>query len=153
MVRILFEPGLCPGTGVEASVVEESAARRPSTPWPYRVHFTTSPPEPTTVWCEPGSGDSDLILHYAVTRQAGWAAYGPPATDVVGEVGRRIVAAQLAAELRWAISHASESYAVLNACRALRWAKEEMLCSKTAGGTWALSRGIEPALVGQALSA
>lgn len=27
-----------------------------------------------------------------------------------------------------------------------------MLCSKTAGGTWALSNGVEPALVQQALA-
>jgi streptomycin 3"-adenylyltransferase len=152
MTRILSELGLGPGTGVEVSIVEESAARRPSPPWPYRVHITTSPAERKTVWCEPGYGDSDLILHYAVTRQAGWAAYGPPSTDVVGEVGRRTLAAQLAAELRWAVDYSSESYAVLNTCRALRWAKEVMLCSKTAGGIWALSNGVEPALVRQALA-
>lgn len=152
MVRILAEVVGCPGVGVEASVVEESAARRPSSPWPYLVHVNTSTVEGKTRWCEPGSGDSDLILHYALTRQAGWAAHGPPPTEVVGEIGRRLLAAQLAAELRWAISHASESYAVLNACRALRWSTEGMLCSKTAGATWALLRRVEPALVRQALA-
>jgi streptomycin 3"-adenylyltransferase len=153
MARILAELDACPGTGVEASVVEESAARRPSPPWPYQVHVNTCTPERRTAWCEPGSGDPDLILHYALTRQAGWAVYGPPPADVVGEVGRRLIAAQLAAELRWAVNHASESYAVLNTCRAIRWATEGVLCSKTAGGTWALSRGVEPALVRQAVAA
>jgi len=152
MARILAEVIVWPGTGVEASVVEESAARRPSPPWPYQVHVNTSTAERKTRWCAPGTGDSDLILHYAITRQAGWAVYGPPPTEVVGEVGSRLVAVQLAAELRWAINCASESYAVLNACRALRWSTEVMLCSKTAGGTWALSRGVEPALVRQALA-
>jgi len=151
MARILAEVVVWPGTGVEASVVEESAARMPSPPWPYQVHINTSTAERKTLWCKPGSGDSDLILYYALTRQAGWAAYGPPPTEVVGEVGRLLVAAQLAAELRWAINYASESYAVLNTCRALRWSTEVMLCSKTAGGTWALSRGVVPALVRQAL--
>ncbi|MGH7609622.1 MAG: nucleotidyltransferase domain-containing protein [Candidatus Dormibacteria bacterium] len=153
LARILAERVDSPGAGVEASVVEESAARRPSLPWPYKVHITTSTAEGKALWCEPGSGDADLILHYAVTRQAGWAAYGPPPTDVVGEVERRLVAAQLAAELLWAVNHASESYAVLNTCRALRWAKEGTLCSKTAGGAWALRREVEPALVGEALAA
>jgi predicted nucleotidyltransferase len=152
MTRTLSELSGGPGTGVEVSIVEESAARRPSPPWPYRVHITTSPPGRKTVWCEAGSGDADLILHYAITRQAGWAAYGPPSTDVVGAVGPRTLAAQLAAQLRWAVDYSTESYAVLNACRALRWTKEVMLCSKTAGGTWALSNGVEAALVQRALA-
>lgn len=103
MARILSELTVGPGTGVEVSILEESAAQRPSPPWPYRVHVSTSPPERKTVWCEPGRGDSDLILHYAATRQAGWAADGPPSTEVVGEIGPRTLAAQLAAELRWAV--------------------------------------------------
>jgi hypothetical protein len=152
MSRMLSELSVGPGTGVEVSIVEESAARSPSPPWPYRVHITTSPPERKTVWCEAGLGDSDLILHYAATRQAGWAAYGPPSTDVVGEIGRRTLAKQLAAELRWAVDYSTESYAVLNACRALRWSKELTLCSKTTGGTWALSNGVEPVLVRQAVT-
>jgi predicted nucleotidyltransferase len=152
MTQILSGLSVGPGTGVEVSIVEESAARRPLPPWPYRVHITTSPPERKTVWCEPGRGDSDLILHYAATRQAGWAAYGPPSTDLVGEIGRRTLAAQLAAELRWAVDYSNESYAVLNTCRALVWAKEAMLCSKKAGGTWAVSNGVEPALVRQAVA-
>ncbi|MGH7757803.1 MAG: aminoglycoside adenylyltransferase domain-containing protein [Candidatus Dormibacteria bacterium] len=153
MAQILAEPVVSPGSGVEVSVVEESACRRPSPPWPYKVHVTTSKVGARTVWCKPGSGDSDLSLHYAVTRQVGWAAYGPLRTDVVGEVGRDLLAAQLAAELLWAVDHASESYAVLNTCRALRWATEGTFCSKTAGARWALTREVEPALVEKALTA
>lgn len=151
-VELLATISACPGTGIEMSIVDKSAARRPSPPWPYRVHIATSPAKPKILWCEPGSGDRDLILHYALTRQSGWAAYGPSATEVVGEVGRLTIAGQLAAELRWAVDYASESYAVLNTCRALRWTQEMMLSSKTAGGMWALSNGIEPTLVRQAIT-
>ncbi|MGH7608454.1 MAG: nucleotidyltransferase domain-containing protein [Candidatus Dormibacteria bacterium] len=153
LARIVAAQVVTPGSGLEVSVVEESSCRRPSPPWPYKVHITTSSVETRTTWPEPGAGDSDLSLHYAVTRQAGWAAYGPLPTDVVGEVGRHLVAAQLAGELLWAVDHASESYAVLNTCRALRWSAEGTFCSKTAGGTWALSRDLEPALVEKALAA
>lgn len=152
MVEIVSTISGCPGTGTEMSIVDKSAARRPSPPWPYRVHIATSPAKPKILWCEPGLGDRDLILHFALTRQSGWAAYGPSATEVVGEVGRPTLAGQLAAELRWAVDYASESYAVLNTCRALRWTQEMMLSSKTAGGMWALSNGIEPALTRQALT-
>lgn len=42
MARTLSGVILCPGTGVEASVVEESAANRPLSPWPYLVHMNSS---------------------------------------------------------------------------------------------------------------
>lgn len=152
MVELLSTISGCPGTGIEVSIVDESAARRPSPPWPYRVHITTSPDERKTVWCKPGFGDGDLILHYAVARQSGWAAYGASSAVVVGEIGRPALARQLAAELRWAAEYSTESYVVLNTCRALRWTRELMLSSKTAGGMWALANGIEPALVRQAVT-
>jgi Domain of unknown function (DUF4111) len=55
-----------------------------------------------------------------------------------------------AGELRWAEEHASPSYQVLNACRALRFLEEGVLCSKLEGAEWARSRGLRPALVDEA---
>ncbi len=143
----------CPGAGVEASVVAAGAASVPRAPWPFIVHVTTAPPDRKTVFGASDTGDPDLILHYAVTRDAGWSAFGPRPETVVGAIPDRVVLTQLAAELRWAVTHADESYAVLNACRALRYRDEGVLCSKCDGGTWALSREIEPTLVHAALDA
>lgn len=151
IATVLAADGRCPGAGLEASVVDESAARTPAAPWPYRVHVTTVSSHRKTVWCEPGGGDVDLILHYAVIRGAGWAVYGPRPADAIGPVARSVIARQLAVELRWAVDHANESYTVLNACRALRFAFEDVLCSKTAGGTWALGQGVEEELIDHAL--
>ena len=44
----------------------------------------------------------------------------------------------LAEELRWGLENGTFAYAVLNACRALRFAREGVICSKIAGGEWAL---------------
>ena len=143
----------CPGIGLEATVVEKSAARTPTAPWPYRVHVTTDRRDPKTVWCGPDGGDSDLILHYAVTRESGWSAHGPLPAEAFGPIARDVVRRQLAAELRWAAGNADESYTVLNACRALRYCTEGLLYSKTAGGIWALEQGVEPELVGSSLTA
>jgi streptomycin 3"-adenylyltransferase len=141
----------CPGTGVEASVVAAGAASVPRAPYPFIVHITTAPHDRKTVFGVADAGDADLILHYAVTRDAGWSALGPRPETVVGAIPDHVVLTQLAAELRWAVTHADESYAVLNACRALRYREEGVLCSKSDGGAWALSREIEPALVRHAL--
>lgn len=143
----------CPGTGLEASVVEAGAASEPRAPWPFVVHATTTRDDRRVVWGTSAGGDSDLILHYAVAREFGWSAYGPDARSVVGAIPERIIAGQLAEELRWAVDHAGVSYAVLNACRALRYRDERTLGSKTDAGHWARARGIRPALVQEALDA
>ena len=98
-----------------------------------------------------GRGDDDLILHYDVTRECGWAARGPSPKKVFGAVAGDVVMHQLAAELHWAAGHGSESYAVLNVCRALRYRDERVLGSKTEGGIRALAQQVQPALVQRAL--
>jgi hypothetical protein len=141
----------CPGRGVEVSLVEAHAAAAPTAPWPFVVHVTTAPDDRKTVWGNPSRGDPDLILHYLVTRSFGWAAYGPAPAMVIGPVGHDVVLGQLATELRWAIKHAPESFAVLNACRARRYRDEQIVCSKSDGGRWALAQHLQPALVHRAL--
>lgn len=140
-----------PAVGVEASVVARASAAHPRTPWPYLVHVTSSLADAKVVDGRRRKGDDDLILHYSVAREHGWSLFGPPSADVFGVIDRKTVVAQLAAELRWAASAAPESYAVLNACRALRFLSDGVLCSKLDGGEWATSEAIEPALVGHAI--
>jgi hypothetical protein len=140
-----------PGRGLESSVVDRSAAAAPRPPWPFRLHVATGPGDERRVSGRDQPGDPDLALHYFVTRSSGVVLCGPPVDAVVGAVPRAVVRDQLASELNWAISEADAGYAVLNACRALRFAREGVVCSKTAAGTWAVKRGIEPELVRRAL--
>ena len=107
-----------PASGLEASVVARTAAASPAPPWPFFVHVTTAPKDPKVVSGRTQSGDPDLILHYAVARERGWSATGPPPVELFGSIPTSIVLQQIADELRWAASNASASYAVLNACRA-----------------------------------
>ena len=153
LAGVLTSDRACPGVGLEASVVEASAAAVPAAPWPFVVHATTAPHDRKTVWETSDGGDDDLILHYAVAREHAWVAYGPGPQSVFGPIDERTILGQLAAELRWAVEHAGVSYTVLNACRALRYRDERVMCSKTDGGNWALARDIQPALVRRALDA
>ncbi len=139
-------------SGLEASVVARSAAASPATPWPFLVHVTTAPEDRKVVSGRTQSGDPDLILHYAVARERGWSAAGPLPVELFGSLATGTVLAQIVDELRWAASNASASYAVLNACRALWFSLEGRICSKSQGGEWALTRGIEPELVAHALA-
>lgn len=135
----------CPGAGLELSVVTRSEAASPRAPWRFVVHVAglgTAPP--TIVHGEGHAGDPDLLLHYAVCREAGWPLAGPPAVDVVGPVLRSGVLEALAAELLWGLEHAAAPYALLNACRALVYLREGRLVAKITGGRWAIDRGVGP---------
>jgi streptomycin 3"-adenylyltransferase len=98
------------------------------------------------------SGDPDLIMHYVVCRAAGITLYGAPAGELIGPVARGVVLTYLAGELDWGLEHGTESYAVLNACRALEFLDGGLVVSKIAGGEAVLRRGTCPGeLIRQAL--
>lgn len=138
--------------GIEASTVDAADASRARPPWRFRSHVTTAPTNRKVVSGIGHPGDPDLALHYLVARHAGWAAKGPDPVRVFGRLDRRIVFEHLAAELRWAATEAPTTYAVLNACRALRFGEDSTICSKTEGGRWALERGIRAEVVAAALA-
>jgi Domain of unknown function (DUF4111)/Nucleotidyltransferase domain len=140
-------------SGLEASVVARSAAASPAPPWPFFVHVTTAPEDRKVVSGRNQPGDPDLVLHYAVARESGWSATGPQPAELFGSLPSHTVLEQMADELRWAARNASGSYAVLNACRALCFSREGLICSKSQGGEWALARGIEREVVASALAA
>ncbi|HUA43409.1 MAG TPA: aminoglycoside adenylyltransferase domain-containing protein [Streptosporangiaceae bacterium] len=147
------QAGGCPGRGLECSIVTATAAATPSAPWPYLLHAVA---EPGGCLIQDGAdtpGDPDLLMHYAVCRAAGHALTGSPPRDIIGPVPRQAILGYLADELDWGLGHATEAYAVLNACRALVFLADDAIVSKIAGGDAALDRGFGPAeLIMRALS-
>jgi streptomycin 3"-adenylyltransferase len=136
----------CPGAGgLEVSVVAVSAAARPAAPWPFILHGSPGPEGLRLVDGRGHPGDADLIMHYAVVRDAGIAVAGPPPRECVGPVPRPEILQYLAGELDWGLAHGTESYAVLNACRALEYQDSGRIVSKVAGGAAALAQGKGPA--------
>jgi hypothetical protein len=135
---------------LELSVVDASAARHPSPPWPYLLHVNSGE---SRFGLDSGQGDPDLIAHYAVTRAAGVAISGPPADSVFGPVSRTRLVDYLRAELRWGADNGDQRYAVLNACRAVAYARRGLLLSKLDGGRWWLQQFGAHSLVELALSA
>lgn len=144
-----------PARGLELSVVTLAAARHPVARPPFELHLTTGPEDRKVVDGHLRDGDPDLVLHFAVCRAAGrLLGPGRPADQVFAPVPVELVRAQLAAELRWAAEQSPGEYAVLNACRAERYAADGTLVSKIDGGEWALSRvpGPDRELIAAALA-
>jgi Domain of unknown function (DUF4111) len=139
----------CPGPELEYSMVTVTQAGQPAPPWPFLLHGTAGPGAPARTVRPMGRspGDRDLLMHYVCCRAAGWPAHGPAPREVIGVVPRHAVLDYLADDLGWAIEHAPEAYAVLNACRALRYLTGHQIVSKIAGGQAALNSGTGPAEV------
>jgi hypothetical protein len=150
MARAVMAAGRhCPRPGLETSIVAAAAARDPGPPWPYLRHIVAGPAGPAQVVrpTRAAVGDRDLLMHYAVCRAAGRALLGPPPSELIGPVACADVLAYLADELSWGLANAPESYAVLNACRAIMYMSDGAIASKIAGGEAALQRGLGPASV------
>lgn len=140
----------CPGSGLEMSVITAATAADLGA-CPFEVHVTTGV-EPKIVPGADLAGDPDLVLHAEVYRQAGYAVHGPPPGDVFGPVARTRLLTAVVKEIGWGASHRSTAYAVLNACRAERYAVEGVLCSKLAAGQWARTRYPEEPVITEALA-
>jgi hypothetical protein len=142
----------CPGAGLEVSLVTVDQARRPGRRYAFLLHGSHEADGLRLVYGTEVSGDPDLIMHYEVCRAAGITLHGAPASELIGPLPRGVVLRYLASELDWGLAHSTESYAVLNACRALEFLDGGRIVSKIAGGEAALRRGAGPGeLIGQAL--
>lgn len=126
----------CPGTGLEASVITAATAADVGD-CAFEVHVGTA--DGTLVTGAGHDGDPDLVLHVAVCREHALAVAGPPPREVFGPVPPTRIRVSLVDELRWGRDHAAGRYAVLNACRAMRWAADGVLCSKLDGAAWYLA--------------
>ena len=131
--------GPCPGTGLEMSVITAETAASLAD-FSFVVHVNTVEGKRVIVPGAGHAGDPDLLLHSAVCREHGVAVSGPPPDEVFGPVGRERILTAMGAEVSWGVENASAAYAVLNACRAARYAEDGTLCSKVEGGQWFLVR-------------
>lgn len=149
-VAVLAAPRpVCPGTGLECSVVTAAWAARPREPWPFLLHVAEAPGmgQRRIVNGADLPGDPDLLMHYTVCRASGWPVSGPGPRTLIGSVPRPVVLGYLASEPGWGIEHGREAYAVLNACRALIYLADGQIVSKITGGRMALDRGLGPPAV------
>jgi hypothetical protein len=121
-----------PGVGLELSVVRRETVSQPTSRPSFELHVTTAVHDRKVVDGHGHPGDPNLVLHFAVCHRLGFTLFA--------EAPHPLVLAQFSDELTWAVDHAASEYAVLNACRAWRYAVDGSLVSKLEGGVWAEER-------------
>jgi Domain of unknown function (DUF4111) len=145
----------CPAArGLELSVVTAATALAPSPKPPFELHLAIDG-QTGVLRVVDGAGhpgDPDLPLHFAVCGQHGHPLSGPQPRELFAPVPRAWLLRAMGRDLAWARQHAPVEYQVLNACRAWRFADEDLLCSKLDGGRWARGRLQDPAVVDAAIA-
>lgn len=141
---MLEKTPLAPAKGLEMSVVRLENTLAPAYPPEFDLHFSNMHIESAradkTAYVRRMRGeDPDLAAHFAMTREAGVALWGPPANETFGEVSRQAMLKSILCDVMDAESEIERNpiYITLNLCRALAYAREGRLLSKRAGGEWA----------------
>jgi len=139
----------CPARRLELVVYRLDTARSGSAGADFELNLNTGATTPLAVQSEGGPGDVGahwFPIDRSILSQAGIALWGPPVDEVFAPIPPAALAPVVAESVRWHRDHPVDpGDAVLNACRALRYAEEGHWSSKPAAGRWAVDRGLAPA--------
>ena len=145
----------CPARGLELVVYAEPAVRAASSAPGYELNLNSGRSMPYHFSPAPGDGAAHWYpIDRAILREHAITLAGPPASSLFAALPRATLLDVLAESVRWhlqAAGGARADDAVLNACRALRFATDGDWVSKPAAGEWARGRVDDAALVDDAL--
>lgn len=139
--------------GLEVSVLDPADVAATGVKRPFRSNFDVTQTRREFYSGAGHPGDPDLVLHIAICRAVGIVLAGPPVEQTFRDPGRRNILEASISEIEWARGEGDLAYAALNASRALRYAQENVLCSKLEGWLWLRSRIADQANADLALTA
>ena len=146
----------CPARGLELVVYAESRIGEATADAGYELNLNTGRAMPFQLSLAPGGAAEHW---YAIDRviicEHGVVLFGPPATAIFAPVSRETLLELLTESVRWHEEHedARPDDAVLNACRAWRYATEGVWSAKPVAGEWAQGRLGDGDLLSVALAA
>lgn len=134
--------GVCPARGVEFTLYRRDVAGSPPRGADFEVNANAGPRMPTAVHLDATAKQGFwYTLDRAIAHRAGLVISGPPPGSVFVDVPRRALLTAMSESMAWHRAHEKATlYSVLNACRAWRFAEEDVLGSKLEGATWARAR-------------
>ena len=151
--ELLEETASCPARGLELTVYQRDVVARPPAGADFEVNVNGGPRMPVAIHLdasvEPGFW---YVVDRAIAHRHGVVVEGPPAAEVVADVARAALLEAMVASTRWHRAHEGVTlYSVLNACRAWRFAEEDVHGSKLAGAAWARERWPDAAVIDAAV--
>ena len=134
----------CPARKLELVVYTEEAARNPSPEADFELNLNTGADEPFRLDRGPQPGESHwFAIDRGVLATSGVGLYGPPAREVFTAPRREDLIPLLAEALRWYRDRDPQGEdAVLNAGRALRFARDGVWVPKTAAAPHSVDEAI-----------
>lgn len=149
-----------PAKGLEISVVKREYCKPFVYPTPFELHFSPMhlnwfEENPQNYVDEMNGEDKDLAAHFTIINRYGIVLYGKPIVEVFGEVSRKDYFESIWFDVEGAREDSKNDpmYSILNLCRVLAFAKEDLCLSKQQGGEWGtvhLPKRFHP-LIAQAL--
>ena len=147
----------CPARGLELVVYAEHTVRTGTREAAYELNLNTGGSMPFHVSFAPGDGEAEhwYAIDRAVIRDHGRALLGPPPAQLFAALPQWMLVDLLVDSVRWheRSGMAHDDDAVLNACRALRYAAEGAWSSKPDAAEWARGRVADGDLVSAAVAA
>ena len=155
IVELLRHESLpCPARGLEFVLYAEPVIHTATTDPGFELNLNSGARMSFRADYEPGEERHWFAIDRSVLAAHGLPLFGPPADELFAPIPRGPLLEVVAEAVQWhRETHVAGSDAVLNACRALRFAADGVWSSKLAAGAWALERHEAPRLVAQALAA
>jgi hypothetical protein len=144
----------CPARGLEFTLYRREVAGSLPKGADFEVNANGGPRMPTAIHLDP-TAESGFwyVLDRAIAHRAGVVISGPPPSEVFTDVPRPTLLHAMYESMAWHRVHEKATlYTVLNACRAWRFADEDVLGSKLEGAAWARGRWPDPALIDVAVA-
>jgi len=144
----------CPARGLEFTLYRRDIVGSRPAGAGFEVNTNAGPGMPTAVHVdatvEPGFW---YVMDRAIAHRSGLAISGPPARAVFVDVPRRMLLEAMYQSMSWHRVHEKATlHSVLNACRAWRFAAEDVLGSKLEGAAWARSSWPDTGLIDAAVA-
>ena len=133
---------MCPARGVEFTLYRRDVAGSVRDGAAFEVNANGGPRMPTAVHMDAATEQGFwYTLDRAIAHRSGVVISGPPPHTVFVDVPRSTLLAAMSQSMAWHREHEKATlYSVLNACRAWRFAEEDVLGSKLEGAAWARTR-------------
>jgi hypothetical protein len=153
-LAILEASAACPARGVEFTLYHLEVANSLPHGADFEVNVNGGQRMPTAVHrdaaAEPGFW---YVLDRAIAHQSGIAVRGPSPRTTFVDVPRRMLLHAMYESMGWHRVHEKATlYSVLNACRAWRFAEENVLGSKLEGAAWARRRWADSGVIDAAVA-